>query len=127
MKNAYSRVKLKSSLKKLHSAGSQIVYTTRRNNMIFTINILKKNAKRKKGCQKIMQSLNNFFLSTKRDSFRNLAIGPYSLTITSPSGMRKNMGDISIDVSNINHTSVVHSGNTSTSNVKNILSRSGND
>ncbi len=32
------------------------------------------------------------------------------------------MADISIDVSNVNNTAVIHSGNTSTSNMKNLIS-----
>lgn len=43
--------------------------------------------------------------------------------ITSPTGTRKNLDMLSIDVKNVNDTSITHSGNMSTSNVKNLLNK----
>ena len=44
--------------------------------------------------------------------------------VTSPTGTKKNLDILSIDVQNVNDTSVIHSGNMSTSNVKNLLNKS---
>lgn len=45
------------------------------------------------------------------------------MTLTTPSGTKTKMDTMEIDVKNVNDSAVVHSGNTSTSNVKNVLNK----
>jgi hypothetical protein len=63
------------------------------------------------------------FKHINEDIFRTFFTGPYSLIVTTPNGNKKNMDDLSIDVSNVNNTAIIHSGNISTSNTKNLISQ----
>lgn len=67
-------------------------------------------------------SLENIFQDVTSNVFRGLVTNQYELVVTTPSGSRKNLDDLSIDVKNVNGTAINHSGNTSTSNVRNLLS-----
>jgi hypothetical protein len=66
----------------------------------------------------------NFF--KKVDAFERLkrhhVAEQYELVVTNPWGNKKNIDSLKIDVENVNETVINHPGNTSTSNLKNLLS-----
>jgi len=67
--------------------------------------------------------LTKAFQIINEDIFRMFFTGPYSLVVTTPNGNKKNMEDLSIDVNNVNNTAIIHPGNISTSNTKNLISQ----
>jgi hypothetical protein len=67
-------------------------------------------------------ALETIFQDVTSNVFRGLVDDQYELVVTTPSGSKKNLDDLSIDVNNVNETAISHPGNTTTSNVKNLLS-----
>ena len=73
-------------------------------------------------CEKIEHILEPIFKDVTANVFRGLVSSLYELIVTTPSGSKKNIDDLTIDTTNVNETTVLNPGNTSTSNVKNLLS-----
>lgn len=80
--------------------------------------------KRKLAVEKVSNFVRNQIKRKISDPFQTLIQGPYSLVVTSPSGMKKNIEALNIDnINNMNSNNVGPQGN---SNMKNIM-QSNND
>lgn len=95
MKNKYR-------LSKLNEASNQVIESDIKQKKFESLERLKGHQLKLIATEKIASALETIFQDVTSNVFRGLVDDQYKLVVTTPSGNKKNIDDLSIDVNNVN-------------------------